>query len=263
MATIRSAWGVSLYFIENVNPYPPLVNVSSHGWGHDLIAPVPNYVRPDPSGNGHMCLVDRITGEEWDFYIFGGSYPNLTSGNGRKIPGGVARDGVVPPASSSQWAPGCRESGFPLAAGLIRPEEIAAGEIRHALVLGNDGRNGWMQYVLPAATGCDHGFGPDGNGIAPMGARFQLKPDVDISGLTPAAQVVARALKIYGGYLGEEGDGQSLEIYMQTVGDEDNDGVPEFWDELWSGIWSDEDRASLATLTASDFRVLELPPLGR
>jgi hypothetical protein len=259
LTAVWQEWGVALYFIEYDDPYPETILVPAHSsWGHDLEAPVPSYAVPDPSADSHLCIVDRLTGEEWDFWEIQGTYPNLTAGHGRKIPGGVAEMGVLQPGTAS----GCREASVPLAAGLVRPEEIAAGLIPHALVFGNDGRNGYDQFVYPAASGCDDGNGPDGDGVLPMGARLQLKPETDTSGLTPAAQVVAQALKDYGMILVDENDGASMEIYFQTLGDQDNDGVVEAWDDLWAGIWTPTDRNSLASLSASHFRVLQLLPIG-
>jgi hypothetical protein len=259
LATVWYDWGIPVYYIQDDDPYPVVIDIPAHSdWGHDLSAPVPSYAEPDPSADAHICIVDRNSGEEWDYWQIKGTYPNFTSGHGRKIPGGVTEMGVLQPGT----APGCREAGVPLMAGLVRPEEIAARLIRHALVFGNDGRNGYDQFVYPAASGCDHANGPDGDHVLPMGSRLQLKPETDISGLTPAAQVVAQALKDYGMILVDENDGASMGLYFQTLGDQDNDGVVEAWDDLWAGIWAQADRVSLANLSASDFRVLELPPIG-
>jgi hypothetical protein len=248
---VREDWGVGLYFIEDLDPYPPLVNVCSH-W-----VPVPSYAQPDPSSDAHLCIIDRDTGEEWDFWAFSGSYPSYTCGTSGVMD--VFSDGVRAPHASA-----ARESGTPLIAGLIRPEEIQAGEIHHALAYAFDARNSldWRYFVTPASSGAGNDFGPDGDHVLPMGARLQLRPEVDISGLTPAAQVIATTLQEYGMYLVEESDGTSLGIYMQTVGDEDGDGTVEYWNDLWGGIWTMSDQISLTALNASDFRVIELPPLA-
>lgn len=259
LAAVWRWWGVALYFIEDDNPYPETILVPAHsGWGHDLESPVPSYAAPDPSSDAHLSIIDRLTGEEWDFWQIRGTYPNLTAGHGREIPGGVTGTGVLQPDTATA----CREASVPLMAGLIRPEEIAAGLIPHVLVFSNDGRNGQDQFVYPAASGCDHGNGPDGDHVLPMGGHLQLKMETDTSGLTPAAQVVAQALKNYGMILVEENDGASMGLYFQTLGDQDNDGVVETWDDLWAGIWTQADRMSLVNLSASDFRVIELPPIG-
>jgi hypothetical protein len=258
VSTIPGEWGIPVYFIETLEPYPKVIHVDTrYSWGNALFAPIPEWAVPDPAADAHICIINRISGEEWDFGEIRGKYPRYTSGTGCKIPGGVQGEGVLPPGMV-----GARESGFPLIAGLVRPEEIRAGVIEHALVFGNDGRNGWENFVYPASTGCDYEFGPDGDHVLPMGARLQLRSDFDISILSPSAQIIATALIEYGMYMGEENDGESLGIYMQTVGDENNDGVVEYWDELWDGLWDDDDMDSLASIKASDLRVIELPPIA-
>jgi hypothetical protein len=59
-------------------------------------------------------------------------------------------------------------------------------------------------YVHPAthSTGATSG----GANAPPYGARLRLKAGADISGLKPAAQVVARALKKYGMILSDGGN---------------------------------------------------------
>lgn len=256
VATVAYDWGVGVYYVENLNPYPSQIMVRSHtDWGHSLSAPVPRWAKQDPSSDGHLLIIDRRLQREWGFWAVRGTYPNLTAGTGD--PMDLSGSGVRSPGQS-----GPREAGYPLSAGLIRVEEMKAGQLRHALVFANDGRNGWSNFVSPASTGCDYGLGPNGNHVIPMGTRLQLKPEVNISGLTPKAQIIARALKEYGMYLGDENDARSLGIYMQTVGDEDGNGVVEYWSDLWRGLWADSDRSSLSTLHASDFRVIKLPPIG-
>jgi hypothetical protein len=75
---------------------------------------------------------------------------------------------------------------------------------------------------------------------------------VDISGFPRGARIVAQAMKDYGMYLGDQNDSLSIGIYFQTEGRPDS----------WEGIFGWDDRFALATLTASDFRVIKLPPIG-
>jgi hypothetical protein len=52
-----------------------------------------------------------------------------------------------------------------------------------------------------------HAGAPRGPVTAPpMGARFRLKASFDMSQLTPAAQVVARAMQKYGMFLSDGGN---------------------------------------------------------
>ena len=88
---------------------------------------------------------------------------------------------------------GGNAAGFALAAGVIRPEEIAQGHIDHALQFTSPTvRN---TYVKPAIHG--DGRSSDANAM-PMGTRMQLDPDYDISGLSRVDRIIAQAFKDYG-----------------------------------------------------------------
>ncbi len=255
LSATRQSWGIALFFIDGLYPYPKELLISCHSsWGKPLAVPLPKWAEPDRSEDAHLCLIDRDKGLEWDFWNVKGKYPRLSCGSSALV--NTRESGVI------RAAHGCRESGFPLSAGLVRPEELRSGEIRHALVFGFDGRNGYDQFVYPAITGCDDKFGPNGHHVLPMGSRLQLSPDYDLSTLTPAARIVARALQTYGMYLGDEGDGHSMGVYFQTLGEINNDGAVDDWTKLWQGLWDEKDRASLAALNAGHFRVLELPAIG-
>lgn len=253
VSTSREAWGVAFYFIDQLTPYPSMLFLKSHThWGQPLSAPFPAWAIADPSEDAHLCIVDRRNHLEWDFWNVKGSYPSVSCGSSALV--NTLGDGII------AGFHGCREAGFPLSAGLIRPEELVAGKINHALVYGFDCRNGYDQFVYPAITGCDSNNGPDGAHVLPIGSRLQLKPQTDISSLTPAARVVAQALKTYGMFLGDEGDSHSFSIFIQSVG---NDGSRLIrYQDLWKNIWTEADRVTLLRLKTSDFRVIELPALG-
>jgi len=92
--------------------------------------------------------------------------------------------------------------GFPIAGMLFSADECAAGEIKHAIrfILPND-RIRSDVYVHPAT----HAAGSGATDVLPYGARLRLKASVDLSGLKPWAQVVARAMKKYGMFLADGG----------------------------------------------------------
>lgn len=95
-------------------------------------------------------------------------------------------------------------AGFPIAPLLFTADEIAAGEIKHAirLILPN---NRWRrtQFVHPATH--SGGFGnTNSNGVL-YGSRFRLKASFDISGLSPEGKVLARAMKKYGMFAADGG----------------------------------------------------------
>jgi hypothetical protein len=91
-------------------------------------------------------------------------------------------------------------AGLPILAGLVRFDEIAAGEIRHALRFTVPQTQ--RAYVWPARH---YASSLTGTQYPPMGARFRLKASFDISGFSPVNQIILTALKRYGMILADNG----------------------------------------------------------
>jgi hypothetical protein len=75
-------------------------------------------------------------------------------------------------------------------AGLVRFDEIAAGEIRHAIRVTVPQTQ--RAYVWPARH---YASSLTGAQYPPMGARFRLRANFDISGYSATNQMILRALK--------------------------------------------------------------------
>jgi hypothetical protein len=91
-------------------------------------------------------------------------------------------------------------AGLPILPGLVRYDEVAAGEIRHALrFTAPQTRNG---YVWPARHQASSLAGTE---IPPMGQRFRLKAGFDISSFSPPVRVILQAMKTYGLILADNG----------------------------------------------------------
>jgi len=150
---------------------------------------------------------------------------------------------VYPPSGRGDQCTSGDAAGFPIAPLLFNADEIASGSINHAIrfILPND-RIRAKVFVHPAP----HAGHPTGPMIAPpMGARLRLKASYDLSRLTPAAQIVARAMQKYGIFLS---DGGSIALTAQSDADT-------------KAKYSDLDFGShdLQDLKVTDFEVL---PLG-
>lgn len=89
-------------------------------------------------------------------------------------------------------------AGLPILPGLLRYDEVLAGEIRHAIRFTVENTAG---YIWPAR----HQTDDPQDGVPPMGARFRLKADYDISSFPPEMQVILRAMKEYGIILADNG----------------------------------------------------------
>ncbi len=108
------------------------------------------------------------------------------------------------------------QAGLPFLPGLMRYEELAGGDIAHAIRFTS--RSVWglsgvtPKYIWPAR----HASGNvDNPAFPPMGARFRLNPMFDISGFDPRTQIVLRAFKKYGLVLASGGG----DWFLQGVSD--------------------------------------------
>jgi hypothetical protein len=90
-------------------------------------------------------------------------------------------------------------AGLPILPGLVRYDEVAAGEIDH--VIRFTAPRTANAFVWPAS----HRAGSGGSSDPPMGAWFRLKASFDISGFSAQNQVILRALKKHGMVLADNG----------------------------------------------------------
>lgn len=138
---------------------------------------------------------------------------------------------------STPFVPGgahAEAAALPMANLIYRYDEVAAGEIRHAIrftapVIGSG-------HVWPARRSDGIDKHPD---ALPMGARLRLRAAVSLSGLGPQARVVATAMRRYGIILADTGG-------RWAVGGEGDER------------WNDSDLAGLSRFRPSDFEVVDL-----
>jgi hypothetical protein len=153
---------------------------------------------PDADGDRHVLVVDRdacVLYETFD------AHPN-GDGSWRAGSGAVfdLRSNALRPDG---WT-SADAAGFAILPGLVRYEEVEAGEIAHALRF--TAAHIRHAYVWPArhrAT-CG-GHGATDLSVPPMGQRFRLKASFDVSGFSPDAQVILVALQRYGMLLADCG----------------------------------------------------------
>ena len=156
----------------------------------------------------------------------------------RPVVGGwYAGSGAVFDLRSNQLRPAgwtsADAAGLPIFAGLARYEEVAEGEIPHALRF--TAVRTQKGYVHPARHFASSITDPN---VPPMGARARLKASVDISAMAPQAKVVARALQRYGMILADNGSS-----WFVT-------GAPDI-------RWNDDDLGDLKKLRGSDFEFVQ------
>lgn len=186
--------------------------------------PMPSELWQDPSTDGHLIIVDPYQKRSWEFGVAklraDGHWDALKADTWDLT--GV---GYRQAFGNRWWTNGARAAGVPMIAGLIRPEEIAAGVINHALAMSSPtnrlnsfGPNGWGRWEVcsPVASNTDgHGIGQE---YIPEGARVQLNPNLDLNtlGLSAEAKIVAKALQVYGAYIVD--NAPETILYMQNLG---------------------------------------------
>ena len=129
-------------------------------------------------------------------------------------------------------------AGLPILPGLVRYDEVAAGEIRHALRFTAPQTR--SDYVWPARHEASN---LTGGQIPPMGQRFRLKAGFDISRFSASVRVILQAMKTYGVILADNGSAWYLS------------GAP---DPRWD---NDMLVGELAQVKGSDFEAVDVSSL--
>jgi len=128
-------------------------------------------------------------------------------------------------------------AGLSILAGLVRYEEVAEGEIRHAIRF--TAPETQRAYVWPARHYASSITDP---AYPPMGQRFRLKADFDITPFSTHTQIILKAMKKYGMILADNGSSWYI------------GGVP---DERWDNTVLHE----LHQVHGSDFEAVDVTSL--
>lgn len=154
-------------------------------------------------------------------------------------------DRVYPETLRGEGCTSADASGLPITPLLFNADEVAAGQIRHALrfILPNQHIRAQI-YVRPGTHSTNPTSGPAT--APPYAARLRLRAAVDTSVLTRGAKVVAQALKDYGMILVDGGN-------LTFTGQSDAD-TKHSWEDAGLGA------QDLKGLSWNDFEVVELGP---
>ena len=193
-------------------------------------APIEGY--PNPGyGDRHVLVLDNSNCWLYELYS---SYPQT--------------DGSWDAASAAVWDlqnttqrpwtwTSADAAGLSIFAGLARYDEVASGAITHALRF-------TLQSSRDAFTPPASHSAPNSSNAnaAPMGMRLRLKASFDISGYSPANQVLLTAMKQYGLIMADNGSSMYI------------GGAPD-------SRWDNDDLHNLGSVTASDFEVIQMSPV--
>lgn len=222
------------YVVVDSTQAPVTINFTAYGDESDpgpMPVPANAQIEGDPNpGNGdrHVLVVDNSSC--WLYEL----YSSYSQGDGSWNVASAAvwdlqADGVRPLTWTSADA-----AGLSIFAGLARYDEVAAGEIKHALRFTL--QNSRAAFVLPAT----HWAATTSNAnAAPMGMRMRLKSSFNISGYSAANQVILKALQQYGMIMADNGSN----MYISGAPDD---------------RWDNDDLHNLGQLAASDFEVVQM-----
>jgi hypothetical protein len=218
VAGTRDDWGATIYYSR---PRDPRYRVHCMArWSpceiEGVRVRIPARARPAAGGDGHMAVIDQAARWEYDLWQVrskprGGGRLTISYGGRTRI-GTPDSDGLGSNATAAHFA---------VSAGVIRPAELAAGRIDHALFMTVPCTNG--RYV-PPATGPGVGrpcaeIGLQNLDAPALGQHFYLAMgDREIDALhTPAwKKVVLRAMARYGMFVGDTGGGTSWGVKTES-----------------------------------------------
>jgi hypothetical protein len=174
--------------------------------------PIPANPLIEGGSDHHMLIVDRDASRLYELYAAerqtDGSW-HAGSGAIYDLSGYLLRPKGLTSADAA---------GLAILPGLVRYEEVAAGEINHAIRFTAPSTQ--RAYVWPARH---YASSLTSTAYPPMGQRFRLKSSFDTTGYPYQARVVLEALKKYGMILADNG----APWYIGGVPDErwDNDAL--------------------------------------
>ena len=222
-------WNHPIYFSQ---PSDPTYTVHcTQQWGtcevEDMQVRIPAQARPAGGGDAHLGVIDQQSGWEYDFWQVqqkpsGGGTLLVSWGGRTRIDG----DGLGSNATAAH---------FGLAAGVIRPSELAAGSINHALFMVVKCSNGTAVWPAESGTGtsCSSIGLPNTNAPA-MGQHFYLDmTDAEINALIEPAweKTILRAIAHYGMFVGDTG-GSSWNIQFESGSSYTSFGNQDPWTRL-------------------------------
>jgi hypothetical protein len=196
--------------------------------------PIPPNAPVESNVDHHVLVIDRDNCKLYELY------------KARRLDGGKrwkAGSGAIWDLRSNKLRPkyftSADAAGLPMLPGLVRYDEVARGEVDHAIrFTAERTRN---TFVYPAR----HTDGPyRGNRFPPMGLRVRLKKSYDISGFPPQTKVIMRALQQYGMILADTGG-------------------PWYISGATSKGWNEGDLESLGQIRGRDFEVVDTRSLPK
>ncbi len=225
------------YVIVSSTQAPVTISFTAYGDESDpgpMPVPANASIEGDPNpGNGdrHVLVLDNSSCFLYELYS---SYPNPDGS--WNVGSAAVWDLTADEQRPWTWT-SADAAGLPIFPGLARYDEVAAGQIQHAL-----------RFTLPQSQAAfippaSHWAATSSNPLAaPMGMRLRLKSSFDVSGFSANVQVILNALKKYGMIMADNGSA----MYISGAPDD---------------RWNNDDLHNLGQVTASSLEVVQMSPV--
>ena len=230
------AYGIPFIVVPDTEPLQA-VNWTAYGDESDPGPyPIPGHAPVEggaaSDGDRHVIALQRGTCRLFELYraFWRGSYWDADSGAAWNLNSNATR----PLGWTSADA-----AGLPILPGLVRYDEVAAGEVRHALRF--TVQRTQRGYILPATHFASSSNDP---ALPPMGLRLRLRADFDVSSYTGQSRVILEALKRYGMIVADNGSSW----FITGAADP---------------RWNDNDLRQLKSVPGSAFEVVDTGPIQR
>lgn len=230
--------------INEADDTTPRLAVAAKSQWHRPYSPIPwnadFYI--EPLSDHHALVLQKKSCQYYESY-----QTSYVPGRGLAVYSNLHVDLTKPfvrPATGGSTA-----SGIPIGLVAVRPEELEAGVIHHAL--GWDAVEGSISQtacVSPAGeSDCTDDLpyrGPPGLTPMPYGAHARLKPSFNTDGFSREAKIVAQAMKTYGLFVYDTG------CCNEVVFVDDAYGAP---------VWTSADAADLRSISPQDLEIVPPP----
>ena len=192
--------------------------------------PFPPDAPIEAGGDRHVLVLDRDACKLYE------TFDSHYQGSGWRCGSGAVFDLRSNALRPDTWT-SADAARLPILPGLVRRDEVKAGEIRHALRF--TVQRTQRAFVHPATHFASSSTDPD---RPPMGLRVRLKASYDLSRFHGDARVILSALKRYGMFVADNGSDWFISGESNRA-------------------WEDDDLDQLKTVPGSAFEVVRLGTL--
>lgn len=186
-------YGIPYVVVDEDQPFVPITFTEYGDESDPGPYPIPPDAPVEAAGDHHVLVV--LQGKCKLYEMYHAEY----NGEGWDAGAGAIFDLLSNRLRPETWT-SADAAGLPIFAGLVRYDEVAAGEINHALRFTVSQTQ--RAYIHPATHWASDNDDPD---LPPMGLRLRLRADYDISEFTGMSRVILEALRTYGMIVADNG----------------------------------------------------------